>query len=58
MLRTIFRNGMDAAEFRQEFMTEFPDDESELFDREVVEGALDENEAALKVRLRFVRRER
>jgi hypothetical protein len=49
---------MDAAEFRQEFMTEFLDDESELFDREVVEGALDKGEAALKLRLRFVRREK
>jgi hypothetical protein len=50
------RSGMDAAEFRQEFMTEFLDDESEVFDREVVEGAVDEGEAALKLRLRFVRR--
>jgi hypothetical protein len=52
------RSGMDAAEFRQEFMTEFVDDGSEMFDREVVEAALDEREAALKLRLRFVKRER
>ena len=47
------RNGMDAAEFRQEFMTEFLDDESDVFDRGVVEGAIDKGEAALKLRLRF-----
>jgi len=52
------RSGMDAAEFRQEFLTEFTEDGAGVFDREVVEAALDEEEAPLKLRLRFVRRER
>jgi hypothetical protein len=46
---------MDAGMFRQEFMGEFVNDGTEVFDREVVEAALDEFEMGLKVRLRFVR---
>jgi hypothetical protein len=49
------RGSMDSAEFRQEYMTEFVDDGSEMFDREVVEAALDSEERGLKLRLRFVR---
>jgi len=52
------RSGMDAAKFRQEFLTEFTEDGAGVFDREVVEAALDEGEAPLKLRLRFVKRER
>jgi len=48
------RGAMDAAMFRQEFMVEFVDDGTEVFDRAVVEAALDEYEKGLKVRLRFV----
>ena len=49
------RGRMDAGMFRQEFMGEFVNDGTEVFDREVVEAALDEFEMGLKVRLRFVR---
>jgi hypothetical protein len=52
------RSALDAAEFRQEYMTEFVDDGSGMFDREVVEAALDDGEAPLKLRLQFVKRGR